>query len=206
LDQDTPDHLDFALPSVEWTISSNDPQWRSPPPPGVTMPSFVCAGPAALSTDCCAPTYDCQRYPLACDPIGKSCALTFDLDQVAAVDLVDQVAAVRGRVFARVEILSLTSSVSRSRELPIRSASLYVGPAELATRADPDSTFFAPLELVADSTLTPDLAAREAFSAYARDYERPFSLLLSAHVVVSSSVVPDGTVQVSLNGRARAYY
>jgi hypothetical protein len=209
-DEDTPDHLDFALPSVEWTIPSNDPRWRRPPPKNVPFPGFVCSGPEALSTDCCAPPFDCQKYPVACDPTSLFCALTFDLETTAAVRLVDgapAVASVRGRVFSRVELLTLTSTVSIPEDLPIREATLHIGPKDVAVRSDPAATFFALVSLAPGERLvTPDTTARDAFSTLARDYEQPFSLLLSTHFVVSDDDYSPRGFSVSLKGQARAYY
>jgi hypothetical protein len=209
-DEDTSDHVDFALPSITFTVSPSDPQWRKWPSPNTPVPGFVCSGPEALSTDCCAPPYDCQRYPFACDPTTHFCALTFAMESAQTVDLVEKssaVAAVRGHVFSRVELLSLSTLVDLSPELPIRSASLYVGPGGLAASTDPAATFFASVILFPEAQpVVPDLAGQQAFSNLARDYEAPFSVLLSAHVVIPNDDSPKGTFSATLSGQARAYY
>jgi hypothetical protein len=126
------------------------------------------------------------------------------------VDLVNDVpaiAAVQGRAFAKVELLSLNVSVSLAPGLPIRATSLYIGPHGLPASSDPAATFFAPVKLVSGAqAVVPDVPARQAFSSFARDYETPFSLLLSAHVVVSSDNPPKGDLRATLTAQARAFY
>jgi hypothetical protein len=209
-DEDTPDHLDFALPSVAWTISADHPQWRMSPGSDVATPAFVCSGPQALSTDCCAPPFDCQEYPYACDPTSNFCALTFDLEVAQTVDLVEHVpavAAVRGRVFAKVELLGLSTLVAKPDGFPVRRAALFIGPEDLATSSAPSAALLAPVALVSNrQAAAPDASARQAFSRFASDYENPFSLLLSLHVVVPNRTTPAGDFILTVEGQARAYY
>jgi len=212
LDEDTPDRLDFALPTVSWTISTDDPQWRASPPRDAATPGFVCAGPEVLpGADCCAPPLDCQEYPFACDPNSNFCALTFDVDLAETVLLAEQVqalAAARGRAFARVELLALATNVDKPDGLPIRAASLFIGPEDLATSSDPSAVLLASVALVKGSFAAPlEGAGARAFAGFAQEYQTPFSLLLSAHVVVpNGAVVPSGMVQVTATGQARGYY
>jgi hypothetical protein len=208
-DEDTPDHLDFALPTITWAISTDDPQWRKAPGSDVAAPGFVCSGPEALATDCCAPPFDCQKYPFACDPVTNFCALTFDVDITRTVELarVPAIAAVRGRVFARVALVDLGTSVLQSGDLPVRSANLFIGPQDLATPSDPSATLLAEVKLVPDQqTVSPDAPALQAFSSFASEYQNPFSLLLSLHVVADNRTNPVGEFHLAVSGHARAYY
>jgi hypothetical protein len=209
LDEDTPDHLDFALPSMGWTVSPADPQWRASPKPG-SIPTFVCAGPQSLLTDCCASPWDCQRYPLACDPTTNFCALTFDVQVGATVNLAGAIkenSEVQGRVFSRVALLSLTATVEIDDDLPIGAAGLFIGPDGLVLPSDPEATFFAPIALVPEAqAVVPSPAAQDMFSSLARDIQRPFTLLLSAHVVFRDDGEAEGRMLASLDGQLRAFY
>jgi hypothetical protein len=211
--EDTPDHLDFALPTFKFTVSSASQQWRTPPPGGI--PNKVCAGPEAMSTDCCSsafayPPIDCQQYPVACNPDDNYCALVFDVedsvDAVLATD-VSQIAAVQGRVFSSVSLLSLTTMVSGMGQLPIRSANLYVAPGDSESASSPGAALLSPIRLTSDpNVIVPDSAAQQAFSNFAKNYQARFSLVLSAHFIIPGSFAPTGTVTFTANGKARAYY
>jgi hypothetical protein len=211
--ENTPDHLDFALPTSTIDISSRDPQWRSAP--ATVVPTMVCGGPQALSTDCCSPPapaspVDCTQYPLACDPNNHLCALTFDVDGRVQVDLdtdAHEVAAVDGRVFTRVSLLALTTSVTTPEVLPIRSANLFIAPKDAGSSSIANATLLGPVDLTADTTaVAVSAAAQQAFSDLARQYRVPFSLWISAHVVAAGGGTPDGSVSFHVNGRARAWY
>jgi hypothetical protein len=207
LDEDTPDHVDLALPPTPWTLSTYDSQWRASPAAG-TIPRFVCAGPQALATDCCAPPWDCQRYPLACDPTLNLCALTFDVQMAETVDMgaqVDAVPEVQGRVFSRVDLLELEASVEITDDLPVRSLELFIGPAGMADSSA--ATSLAPVGMERGlQRLSPGIEAQDALSALARSYATPFALLLKAHAVVPGDFDSEGELRVTLDGRLRAYY
>ena len=211
--QNTPDRLIFALPTLNFEFSSESTQWRQAPPTAV--PNMVCAGPQALATDCCSPpatlpTVDCQQYPVACDPLSNFCALTFDMEVVTKVDLVAdvaEVAAVDGRVFTRVSLVSLSTSVSDLDDLPIRGANLYIGPGNAGGASSQAATLLAPVSLTLGTTLvTLSAEAQQAFSDFAQDYRTPFSLWLDAHFVIPNGSTPVGTDTFRVNARAEAVY
>jgi len=213
LAEDTPDHMDFALPTFPFIVSSASQQWRQFPP--VEIQSRVCAGPQAIATDCCSPplapqVIDCQQYPLACNPEDNTCALIFDMVDSLDVDLaaeVPAIAAARGRLFSRVAILGLNIRVADLGELPIRSAALYVAPEDSGRPSSPGASLLAPVSLSAGSNVTvPDEAAQETFSGFATNYQSRFSLLLSAHLVIAGNTVPTGAVSFDVSGQARGYY
>jgi hypothetical protein len=190
MDEDTPDHVDLTMPHTAWTFSTYDSQWRTSPP-AATIPRFVCAGPQALATDCCAPPWDCQRYPLACDRTLNLCALTFEVQVAEIVDLGEPVAAIaegQGRVFSKVDVIDLVASVELTADLPVRSLTLFIGPLGLADSSDPAATAFASIGTGPEPQgLSPGIAGRNALSLLARNYATPFTLLLTAH-----AIVPDG--------------
>jgi hypothetical protein len=211
--QNTSDRLDFALPTLDFEFSSESTQWRQAPPTAV--PNMVCAGPQALATDCCSPpailsAVDCQQYPIACDPLSNFCALTFDMEVTKKVDLVadgTEVGAVDGRVFTRVSLLTLSTSVGDTDDLPIRGANLYIGPGDAGSSSSPAATLLAPVSLTLGTTLVaPSAEAQQAFSGLARDYRTPFSLWLAGHFVISNGSAPAGTVTFSVKARAEAVY
>ena len=211
--QNTSDHIDFALRTLTFEVSNRGSQWRSPPQGPV--PNMVCAGPQALSTDCCSlvvsgSPIDCQQYPFACDPSTNYCALTFDVELHTQVDLVaevPEVAAVDGRAFARVSLSSLTTTIGGLDDLPVRSARLYIGPGSLMSSSDPAATLLGEVNLAAAvSPLMPSAAGQQAFSGLARDYRAPFAFLLSTHLVVGNGTNPGGIVSFDVSARAEAYY
>jgi hypothetical protein len=212
--QNTPDRLSFALPTSSFVLSSDSPAWRQVPDT-VSIPNMVCGGPQALATDCCAPpnpipSIDCEQYPVACDPTTNFCALTFDMEVGTEVDLVARVAevgAVEGRIFASVSLLSLSTSASNVPALPIRSANLYIAPGDVSGSSNPAAVLLSRVELTAGSTpATPTPEGRQAFAALARDYRAPFSLWLSAHLVVPNGSTPSGTVTFTVDAHAEARY
>jgi hypothetical protein len=56
------------------------------------------------------------------------------------------------------------------------------------------------------SLVVPGTDAQQAFSSFARDYRTPFSLLLSAHLVIPNGTTPAGRVTFRVTGRAEALY
>jgi hypothetical protein len=212
--QNTPDRLGFALPTSSFVISSKNSAWRQVPDT-VLIPNMVCGGPQALATDCCAPPFpipsiDCEQYPVACDPTSNFCALTFDVEVGTKVDLVAQVpevGAVDGRVFTSVSLLSLSTSASNLGALPIRSANLYIAPGDVGGSSNPAAVLLSRVELTEGATpATPTPEGRQAFAALARDYRAPFSLWLSAHLVVPNGSTPSGTVTFTAHAQAEAVY
>ena len=216
LGENTPDRLDFdlPLPTPTFAVSSNSALWRQAPPVGI--PDLVCAGPEALTTDCCSPpapakSIDCQIYPMRCDPSDNYCAMVYDLEQSIDVDLttVPEIAAVQGRIFSSVSVVSLTTVVTDLNELPVlQSASLYVAPEDAGSSSAPGASFLAPVELApGENVVVPDALAQAAFSSFATNYETRFSILLSAHLVIkNNNSVSTGSVGFSVTGHAEARY
>ncbi len=196
----------FALPPAHFTVASepDDPRWRAVPPEGI--PNVVCSGPAALTDDCCRPseregTVDCQRYPLSCDAAGW-CALAFDYDDQAPVDLGADVPVLRERrgwVMANAEPISVEVQVSLDEGFPIESAALYVAPQGVLSPRAPVSSFLANLPLSMDDAtevkwddgskailVELDATARSALSTFLVDFNTPFTLILDARIAIEA--------------------
>jgi hypothetical protein len=165
---------------------------------------------------------DCQAYPLTCGDDGM-CSLAFDYDDAVEIDLGHDVptlqhrrgwvlaqatlATIDARVFAQVTRAGTDTTVGGIDTLPLRTASLYAAPQGAASARDPGATFLADIPLAsADSQV--DLApnARTAFSAFLTDFNTPFTLIISTHVVERSTPLPKAVVQVEVAGRVDASF
>lgn len=216
--EDTPDHLDFALPTLSFQLSTADGQWRSLPAKDTQVPHFLCAGPLALPADCCALPYDCADHPFACDAATNYCALTFDVILSVPVlpDATLGYTAFAGRAFAQVALLGATATATPTGDaLPIRSADLYLGPLGLSSASDAGAVWFAhvALDQAGIQALTVDQTGQDAFSALARAYDTPFSMLLLTQIVFPSgpNALPAtgplaGSVSLEVATEARGYY
>ena len=217
--------LSFDLPAKTFRVDPADPRWWPSPPQGV--PGVVCRGPAALVTDCCQPpapmsAVDCQEYPLGCDDDGM-CSLAFDYDDSVEIDLGRDVpalqhrrgwvleqatlAAINTRVTAQVTRDGTETTVEGVDVLPLRAASLYAAPMGAASAHAAGAVFLAGVPLGSGEyhvTLSPD--ARVALSAFLTDFNTPFTLILSSHVVVRGAPVPTEVMQVELDGRVDASF
>jgi len=180
---------------------------------------MVCAGPQALSTDCCAPPdplppVDCEKHPLICDPWDNLCKLAFDVESWVDVNLSTEVAAIAeidGWMFSRVSLLGAATSVeglSPLLEDSIRGVELYIGPKGLPSASSPDARLLAVVHLSKEPTpLVFSQEAQDVFSSFARAYRTPFTILLSAHIVLPSDPdAPLGSATVTLASKARAYF
>ncbi len=205
-----PDQLSFALPVKTLALPSQQQAF-----PSVEVPNMVCAGPEAVGSDCCMPPtatvpIDCRTYPVACNPADNMCALIFDMNTHAEVNLTEVVqaaGAVQGRVFARVLLSRLTTEVTGAEQLPVLSADLYLGPAGSPSPSSPGVALLGQVALApGNNQVALDAAAEDAFSGFARDYGTAFDLILSAHFVFESKPPRTGALTVEVSGQATAYY
>jgi hypothetical protein len=211
LEENTPDRLEFDLPAKQIVLDKTNRDWRDLPSSG-WVSGVICAGPLATTLDCCSAAgslvVDCNRTPLVCDPTDSTCTMVFDI--AAGVDValgaeVPAIQAVQGRVFSRVELGRLTATADSIGNLPLRSATLYIGPKGSLSPASPDVFMLSALAPGAgQSSWVPDEPTRQAFSSFARSYQAPFSLFVSAHVALKTPV--SGAVKFTIGGRATAYY
>jgi hypothetical protein len=215
--------LSFGLPDASFRIDTSDSRWWPCPPKGV--PEVVCSGPAALVADCCQPSsaidpaVDCQEYPLTCDddpssPQPGRCALAFDYDDSVEIDLGRRLVALqdqRGWVLAQATVdridITVPQSDAGAAPLPLRAVSLYVAPQGIASARAAGAVFLADVPWRSESShVNLALEARLALSAFLTDFNTPFTLILSGHVVEQSGPVPTGAVTVDVTGRVNASF
>ena len=211
--------LSFALPEVTFQIATTDPRWwPCPPERAGGIPDVVCRGTVALVTDCCQPpapmvALDCQEYPLSCDD-DDMCALAFDYDDAVEINLGRDVLALQQQhhlVLAQATVDQIDTTMfgpdAGADALPLRAVSLWVAPRGTTSAPAAGAVFLAdvpfmpgegPVDLAAD--------ARLAFSTFLADFNTPFALILSSHVVVKSGPVPTGTATFIVGGRVNASF
>jgi hypothetical protein len=209
--------LSFDLPPATFGISTTDSRWWPYPPTGV--PEVVCRGPAALVTDCCQPpapmaAVDCQEYPLSCDDHDDMCALAFDYDDAKEIDLrnVPALQDQRRWVLAQATVDHLNIAASQTdagvAPLPLRAVNLYVAPQGVVSAHAASATFLTGIPWTSkNSQVALAVEAQVALSAFLTDFNTPFVLILSSHVVEESGPAPSGAMSVVVSfGRVKASY
>lgn len=206
--------LSFKLLAPDFHIDSTDPRWWPSPPSGV--PEVVCSGPAALVSNCCQPpppmpAVDCQAYPLSCDD-SQMCALVFDYDDAVEIDLgsdVPELQQQRDRVLTQATLASFdtTVEVADAGTLPLRAASLWAAPQGAKSDRAAGAVFLAGIPLTSGISHV-DLAAdaQDALSAFLMDFNTPFALILSGHVVIESAPVPNTALTINVAGQVNASF
>jgi hypothetical protein len=209
-------NLSFDLPiNREFRIDSADSRWWPSPSQGV--PEVICSGPAALVSDCCQPpeprkAVNCQQYPLSCDPADGWCALAFDYDDAMEIDLGSDVRALRDhplRVLAQATLATIKTTVTAGvGTLPLRAASLYAAPQGTTSARAAGATFLAEVPLGTDKRQVDVVGARAqiGLSPFLSDFNTPFALILSTHVVMKSGPAPDGVETISVAGSVSASF
>jgi hypothetical protein len=207
-------NLSFDLRAPDFQVDSTNPRWWPSPPYGV--PDVVCSGPAALVSNCCQPpppmpAVDCQAYPLSCDDSGR-CALVFDYDDAVEIYLAGDVLALqhqRHLVLAQATLAAIRTTVelADAGSLPVRAASLWVAPQGATSTRAAGAVFLADIPLTSGTSQV-DLAAdaRGALSIFLMDFNTPFVLILSGHVVIGSEVVPKTTLTITVAGEVNASF
>lgn len=200
------------LVARDFKIASTDSRWW--PCPSLGVPDVVCSGPAALVSDCCHPltAVDCLEYPLSCDQEDNGrCALVFDYDDAVEIDLGRDVPALKGRprrMLAQATLATIDTTVTTGvGTLPLRAASLYVAPAGTASARAAGATFLADVPLGKGEAQV-DLAAQAqvGLSSFLTDFNTPFVLILSTHVVVKSGAPPSGVETIKVGGPVNASF
>jgi hypothetical protein len=209
--------VSFDLPAAEFEIDTSDVRWQLAPANGV--PDVVCGGPAALISDCCQlPGFDCQVYPLTCS--DQRCAMVFDYEDAMEMDVGNNVEVLQDRrkwVLARASLDAFRRTVHVTDGFPLKQADLYVAPQGSHSKNATGARLLTSISLVAtQSTGAPDAQAapsvelppeaQSALSSFLMDFNTPFSLILSAHVVVKSRDMARGEVAVRLTGRVNASF
>ncbi len=196
---------------LRFDLSTSDAEWRAPPPSGV--PTWVCAGRAALVTDCChtpsGEAFDCGQYPLRCDVDGF-CALAFEhhSTQTVVLDATPQLSAFRGKTMTQATLPEFTV-IADNAALPVRTMDVYVGPARTGfNEADAVqlTSFVPPIDL-SEVRAPLSAEARSSLSGFLVDAHSPFNLTLVSHVVFERGQgAAVGAMSVSLVGRVEAHY
>jgi len=153
---------------------------------------------------------DCQAYPLGCDLDGM-CALAFDYDDAVDVDLGRDVPALKSQlrsVLAQATLARIDTTVTGGvGTLSVRAANLFVAPKGTPSARADGVIFLAGIPL-GSGTRQVDLDAQARFglSSFLADFNTPFTLILSAHVVVKSGAAPKGVATINVDGRVEASF
>lgn len=200
--------ITFQLPSRMYTVTTEDPRWRSPPPGGV--PPVPCGGGLG---DCCAPPISCSQFPLMCDE-GK-CALKFSYEEVSKVDLAKdapELAAHKGDIFSTVTLKQIDLQIDNGLNVALPTIELYVAPASVTSHTGNGAKRIGtiprqPAAFKGTVQLPLDDAGQQAFSNFARDFQTPFNFIMSASVVIKSGEpTPMGKIVVVVSGAVEAKF
>jgi hypothetical protein len=198
----------FTLPRQTYTVSTSNPNWRSPPAGG--LPAFPC-GSGQLIADCCAPPVDCTRSPLVCE--AERCALKFTYEQVQAVNLardVPELGQYNGMIFTQVLLKQLELEVNNQLNITTPPVQLFVAPANVTSPSAAGAHKLATIPMQAPRSqgkvIVPlDAAAQQVFSNFARDFQTPFNIILTTTILVKSGdPVPSGQVDFAVSGQVEA--
>jgi len=204
----------FQLPQRSYSVSTSDPQWKTPP---AMFPIVSCGdGPNALTKDCCAtppgvPPLDCSRAPLTCEE--NACALKFKYEQVQKVDLVMEVpslASFKGQIFSDVFLKQIDLGIDNSMNVTLPPVYLYLAPASVNTASHPDAKRMATLPMKAPGfkgmeSIQLDSEAQRIFSGFARDFQTPFNLIISTTILIRGGTpAPMGKLDLTVSGKVEA--
>jgi hypothetical protein len=195
--------INFKLPEQSYTVSTMDPRWHNLPP-GTMIPPFPCGSGGA---SCCMSPIDCTQVPLVCE--AEQCALKFTFDDVRKVDLATQapeLGAYKGKVFTDILLKELSLQIDNTLNVSTPPVDLYVAPANVTSATGPGARKLAtiasqPPGVKTTITVPLDPTAQQAFSAFARDVQTPFNVILSTGVdIKSGEPIPAGQVTFTLGG------
>src|SRR6185436_10617690 len=200
--------INFTLPAQKFSVSTNNANWRSPPPGGI--PPLPC-GPGQPVADCCASPVDCTRTPLSCE--AERCALKFRYEQVQEVNLARDAPAlksVNGMVISQVLLKQIDLDVDNMMNVTTPPIDLYVAPANVTSTSMTGAQKLATIPMQAPGfkghVVVPlDASAQQAFSNFARATQTPFNLITSTGwVVKSGDPVPMGSIDFVVSGQVEA--
>jgi len=151
------------------------------------------------------------------------CALAFDYEDAVKIDLGSEVpvlqhrrgwvlaqatlAAIDIRVTAQVTGVETEMTVAGIDTLPLRAASLYAAPQGVTSSRAAGAVFLADIPLGSvHGHVDFSAKARLALSSFLADFNTPFALILSSHVVEESAPVPEEVVLVNVTGRVDASF
>lgn len=206
--------INFNLPKKSYSISTDDPRWKQPPPGGV--PAVPC-GAGGVIMNCCMPapgvSIDCTRSPLECS--DGTCALKFTFEQVAKIDLVKEVPAlanVQGKILSDILLKTLEIDIGNGLNVMLPSVDLYIAPADVTSVAGGRAHKLAQIPSKAPGfqgheSVPLDGDAQARFSSFAKDFQTPFNFIVAAEVLVKSGTpTPQGKLDVSISGQVEARF
>jgi hypothetical protein len=195
----------FMLPARTLTVSTNSPNWRSPPAEGI--PPVPCGAGQPLADCCMAPGVDCMRSPLVCE--SAKCALKFTYEQVQPVDLSKDVESLKqynGMIFSQVLLKQIDLTVDNRLNVSTPQVQLYVGKSNVMTASDPGAQHIATIPVQPPGfkgmiQVPLDAAGQQSFSNLARDFQTPFNIIMSTGILVKSGEpTPMGQVDYTVTG------
>ena len=198
----------FMLPAQTFTVTTDGPNWRSPPASGI--PPLPC-GQGQPIPDCCkAPGIDCTRTPLSCE--AERCALKFTYDQVAGVTLsnVDALKQNSGMIFSDLLLKQIDLTVDNQMNVTTPPVDLYVAPSSTTSASGPGAIKFATIPrqtagFKGNISVPVDSSGQTAFSSFARNVQTPFNIIMSTGFLIKSGEpVPAGDVVFQVSGVVQA--
>jgi hypothetical protein len=210
--------INFQLPVRKYSVSTEDPQWHSPPDTFVSIPPISC-GPTGVVSDCCNPPYplpkfDCTTVPLACD--GGVCSLKFAYEQVQAVDLAKEVPSLsssKGQIFSEMTLKTIDLTIEENTlNVSLPPVDIYLAPASIMTASNPAAKKIGtmsskPAGFTGPDTIVLDDASQKLFSMFANDFQTPFNIIISTNVVYrSGGPVPKGKIAFAVGGKVAAKF
>ncbi len=210
--------VNFKLPEKKFSVSTSDPRWKSLPG---GFPALTC-GPGGAVADCCkapqgAPAVDCTRTPITCESDGQSsvCSLKFLFEVPARVDLgkeVPQLRAAQGRVVSEIFLKKIEYTVTSSLSVDLPEIQLFVAPDGVMSKDDPQARRLGtiparPAMFEGTEEVDIDQEGQQNFSAFARDFLTPFTIIASTTIIVrGGSAAPQGRVDFSISGKVEARF
>ena len=199
--------VSFMLPAQSFTVTTDGPNWRSPPAGGI--PALPC-GQGQPIADCCASPVDCMRTPLSCE--AERCALKFTYEQVAGVTLsnVDALKQNSGMIFSDLLLKQIDLTVDNQMNVTTPPVDLYVAPSSTTSASGPGAIKFATIPrqtagFKGNVSVPVDGSGQTAFSSFARNVQTPFNIIMSTGILVKSGdPVPSGKITFTVTGTVEA--
>ena len=176
-----------------------------------TLPSVPCAAStgavtcqsSAVSRSCTSP-FSCEAQ---CNAESGQCELEATYRDIQEIDLRDQVSSKLEKfVLDRVSVTSLQYSIrENSLNIDIPRIDIYVGPATMRTEEDEGAVklFTIPRVPAGESIESVSVDSfpegKTAFEVFARDYETPFSMLVTIqYMTEAGETMPKGSAKIAV--------
>jgi hypothetical protein len=202
--------ITFMLPPQMYSVSTDNPNWRSPPAGGI--PPLPC-GQGQPVANCCSAPIDCMRTPLVCE--ADRCSLKFTYEQVTAVNLAKDVDALKqnsSMIFTDLLLKQIDLTVDNRMNVTTPPVDLYVAPASTTSASGAGAQKIATIPMQTPGfkgkiAVALDDAGQQAFSSFARAVQTPFNLIMSTAVLVKSGdPIPMGAIDLTVSGTVEAKF